>query len=160
MSPTMKKLLETMSGGDFMSKHPEESMDFLNYVAETSKAWEEPNPREAERMRPAANLRGGMYSITENMEMKAKLSTLIRRLEELEMPNHHEVRAMIEASMPNNPCFIYQSNEHKGEHCPTDPLVRDMMVEHANVVGQYKLPTNAPYGNTYNPHWRNHPNLS
>ena len=36
-------------------------------------------------MRSAANSRGGMYSITEDMEMKAKLSTLARRLEELEM---------------------------------------------------------------------------
>ena len=85
MSPAMKQLLETMCGGDFMSKHPEEAMDFLNYVAETSKAWDEPNPREVERMRPAANLRGGMYSITEDMEMKEKLYTLTRRLEDLEM---------------------------------------------------------------------------
>ena len=64
MSPTMKQFLETMCGGDFMIKHPEEAMDFLNYVAETFKAWDEPNPREAERMRPTANLSGGMYSIT------------------------------------------------------------------------------------------------
>ena len=85
MSPAMKQLLETMCGGDFMSKHPEEAMDFLNYVAETSKAWDEPNPMEVERVRPAANQRGGMYSLSEDMEMKAKLSTLARRLEELEM---------------------------------------------------------------------------
>ena len=85
MSPAMKQLLETMCGGDFMSKHPEETMDFLNYVAETSKAWDEPNLRKAERMRPTANSRGGMYSITKDMELKAKLSTLARRLEELEM---------------------------------------------------------------------------
>ena len=91
MSLAMKQLLETMCGGDFMSKHPEEAMDFLNYVAETSKAWDEPNPGEAERMRPAANSRGGMYSLTEDMEMKAKLSILARRLEELEMRNHYEV---------------------------------------------------------------------
>ena len=81
MSPAMKRLLENMCGGDFMSKHPKEAMDFLNYVAKTSKAWDEPNPREEERMRPAVNLRGGMCSITEDMEMKAKLSTLTRRLE-------------------------------------------------------------------------------
>ena len=122
-----------------MSKNPKEAMDFLNYVAETSKAWDEPK----ERMRPAANSRGGMYSITEDMEMKAKLSTLARRLEELEMKNHHEVRAMTEASMPNQPCFICQSTEHQGEHCPTVPLERDMMAEHTNVVGQYKPPTTA-----------------
>ena len=35
------------------------------------------------------------------------------------------------------------------------------MSECANVVGQYKPPQpNAPYGNTYNSNWRNHPNLS
>ena len=39
MSPAMKQLLEAMCGGDFLSKHPDEAMDFLNYVAETSKAW-------------------------------------------------------------------------------------------------------------------------
>ena len=81
MSPAMKQLLETMCGGDFMRKHPEEAMDFLNYVAETSKAWDEPNLREVERVRPAANQSGGMHSLPEDMEMKAKLSTLARRLE-------------------------------------------------------------------------------
>ena len=85
MSPAMKQLLETMCGGDFMSKHPEEALDFLNYVVETSKAWDEPNPKEAEGMRPTTNSRGGMYLIIEDMELKEKLSTLARRLEELEM---------------------------------------------------------------------------
>ena len=101
MSPAMKQLLETICGGDFMSKNPEEPMDFLNYVAETSKAWDEPNPREAERMRPTANSREGMSSLPEDMEMKAKLSTLAIRLEELEMRNHHEVRAVAETPVPN-----------------------------------------------------------
>ena len=48
MSSAMKQLLETMCGGDFLSKNPDEAMDFLNYVVETSKAWDEPNPREDE----------------------------------------------------------------------------------------------------------------
>ena len=43
----------------FLSKHPDEAMDFLNYVAETSKGWDELNPREIEKMRPSANPRGG-----------------------------------------------------------------------------------------------------
>ena len=112
MSPAMKQLLKTMCGGDFMSKHPEEAMDFLNYVAETSKPWDEPNPEEAGRVRPAANQMGGMYSPLKDMEMKAKLSTLAKRLEELEMQNQHEVRAVDEALVPNQPCFICQSTEH------------------------------------------------
>ena len=34
------------------------------------------------------------------------------------------------------------------------------MVENANVVGQSRPPADAQYGNTYNPNWKNHPNLS
>ena len=62
MSPTMKQLLETMCGGYFLRKNPDEAMDFLSYVAETSKAWDEPN-QETDRTRPTANQRGGMYSL-------------------------------------------------------------------------------------------------
>ena len=78
-------------------------MDFLNYVAETSKAWDEPNPREADMVRFAAKQREGMYSLPEDMEMKAKLSTLARRLEELEMRNQLEVQAVAEAPVHIQP---------------------------------------------------------
>ena len=80
-----------MCGGDFLRKNPNEAMDFLNYVAETSKAWDEPNPRETDRHRPPVNPRGGIYSLSEDVEMKAKLSSLTKRLEKLEMRNQHEV---------------------------------------------------------------------
>ena len=150
MSPPMKQLLETMCGGDFLSKHPDEAMDFLNYVVETSKEWDEPNPREAERVRPSTHQRGGIYALSEDTEMKAKLTTLTRRLEELEMRSQHEMQAVNELLASQPSCFNCQSNSHPGEHCQV----------HAHVLGQNKLPTNAPYGNTYNPNWRNHPNLS
>ena len=52
------------------------------------------------------------------------------------------------ASHPS--CFDCQTNSHPAEHCQ----------EHAHVLNQNNPPTNAPYGNTYNPNWRNHPNLS
>ena len=89
MSPAMKQLLETMCGGDVLSKKPDEAMDFLNYVDETSKAWDEPNPRESERMGPSTHQRGGIYALSEDTEMKAKLTTSTRRLKELEMRNQH-----------------------------------------------------------------------
>ena len=160
MSPAMKQLLETMCGGDFLRKNLDEAMDFLNYVAETSKAWDEPNPREVERMKPSTHQRGGIYALSEYMEMKAKISTLARKVEELEGKRLHEVQPVTENPAQANPCINYQSTSHPEEHCPIAPSVRDLMSEHANVVGQYKPQPNAPYGNTYNPNWRNHPNLS
>ena len=147
----MKQLLETMCEGDFLSNNPEEAMDFLNYVAEASKVWDEPNPRELERMRPTTSSRAGMYSLPEDMEVKAKLSTLARRLEELEMRNQHEVRTVDETPMSNKLCFVCQSTKHPGEHFLTILSMWDMLAKQANVVGQYKPPTSAPYRSTYNP---------
>ena len=83
MSPSMKQMLETMCGGDFLSKNPDEAMDFLNFIAETSKGWDEPSPRKTDRHRPSVHHRGGMYSLSEDVELKAKLSTLTRRMAEL-----------------------------------------------------------------------------
>ena len=161
MSPAMRQLLQTMCGGDFLSKHPDKAMDFLNYVAETSKGWDEPNPREMERMRPSVNPRGGMYALSEDLEMKARISTLARKVEELEGKRLHEVHAVTENPAQSNPCTNFQSPVHPAEQCPMTPTVKDLMSECANTVGQYKpQQPNAPYGNSYNPNWRNHPNLS
>ena len=159
MSPAMKQILETICAGDFLSKNPDEAMHFLNYVAETSKGWDEPNPREVERMKQTVNQRGGMYSLSEDVEMKAKLSSLTRRLEELEMRNQHEVQAIVETPVPPLPCFNCQSTSHQGDHCSIAPSLRDLMQKQANIVGQSRPSSSAPHGNTYNPNWRNHPNL-
>ena len=78
-------------------------MDFPSYVAEASKGWDDPNPREMERMRPQSITRGGMYSLPEDMDMKAKVSTLSRRLEELEMRKLYEVQAVTKIHVPNKP---------------------------------------------------------
>ena len=60
-----------------------------------------------------------------------------------------------------NTCKNFQSPAHPTEHCSMNPAVKDLMSECANTVGQFKLQqSNAPYGNTYNPNWRNHPNLA
>ena len=160
MSPSMKQLLETMCGGDFLNKNPDEAMDFLNYVAKTSKGWDEPNPREVERMKPTENSREGIYALTKEVELKAKLSTLNSRMEKREQRNHQDVRAVVEATMPSQPCFNCQFTGHQGEHCSISPSVRDLMVESASVVGQNKPTNDGQYGNTYNPNWKNHPNLA
>ncbi|KAL6344416.1 hypothetical protein AAG906_039672 [Vitis piasezkii] len=129
MSSSMKQLLETMCGGDFMSKNPEEAMDFLSYVAEVSRGWDEPNKGEVGKMKSqpnASNTKAGMYTLNEDVDMKAKFAAMTRRLEELELKKMHE----------------------------------EMFGDQANVIGQFRPNTNAPYGNTYNSSWRNHPNFS
>ena len=133
MSLPMKQLLETMCGGDFLNKHLDEALDYLNYVAETSKAWDELSPREAERLRPSSPQKGVMYAFPEDTEMKTKLSILTQRLDELEMKNQHEKQAVSELSVPQPFCLNCQSSSHPEEHCQ----------EHAHVLNKNN--------NTYNP---------
>ena len=86
MSFSMKQLLETMCGGDFMSKNPKEAMNFLNYVAKVSRGWDEPNKGEVVKMKSqpnALNAKVGMYTLNEDIDMKAKVAAMTRRLEEL-----------------------------------------------------------------------------
>ena len=138
MSPAMRQLLETMCGGDFQSKHPDEAMEFLSYVDETSKGWDEATPREIERFRPPMNQRGGMYALNDEMEMKARLSTLVRKVEELEGKQLHEVQAVTNNTAQPNPCTNFQSPAHPIEQCSMTPAVKDLMSECAHTVGQFK----------------------
>ena len=87
-------------------------------------------------MKHTTNQRGGMYSLSKDVEMKAKLSSLTRRLEELEMRNQHEVWAVAETPVPLQPCFNSQSTSHQGKHCRIAPSIRDLMQEQANIVGK------------------------
>ena len=121
MSSSMKQLLETMCGGDFMSKNPEEAMDFLSYVAEVSRGWDEPTKGEVGKMKSqlsAFNAKAGMYTLKEDDDMKAKLAAVTRRLEELELKKVHEVQAVAEAPVQVKLCPNCQSFEHLVEECP------------------------------------------
>ena len=71
------------------------------------------------------------------------------------------MQAVTENPAQANPCTNFQSTAHPEEQYPMAPSVKDLMSEYANAVGQYKPPQpNAPYENTYNSNWRNHPNFS
>nr|CAN77736.1 hypothetical protein VITISV_009106 [Vitis vinifera] len=137
MSSSMKQLLETMYGGDFMR--------------EVGKMKSQPN---------AFNAKAGMYTLNEDVDMKAKVAAMTRRLEELELKKIHEVQPVAETPVQVKPCPICQSYEHLVEACPTIPVAREMFGDQANVIGQFKPNNNASYGNTYNSNWRNHPNFS
>ncbi|RVW88291.1 hypothetical protein CK203_038635 [Vitis vinifera] len=63
--------------------------------------------------------KGGMYNLSEDMEMKAKVAAMARRIEEMELRKVHEVQAISEPQQPANPCSICQSFEHMVEECPT-----------------------------------------
>ena len=149
MSPPMKQLVETMCGGNFLSKHPDEAIDFLNYVAETSKAWDEPHPREDEGPRHPSYQGETIHTISEDTLMREKLTILTRRLEEMEMKNQHNIYSVNELSASQPSCYNHQSHGHYGENCQ----------EKVQILNQDRPPMNVPFGNSYIQNWKNQPNL-
>ncbi|XP_034690593.1 uncharacterized protein LOC117918190 [Vitis riparia] len=160
MAPPMKQLLETMCGGDFMNKNPDEAFQFLDYVAEVSRSWDEPIVKEPSRDRTMNRARAsGVYTLPEGLDVQAKLATVMRRLDDLESKGVQEVQIVNDGV--TQICLICKSTEHGVQSCPTLPAVQDMFTEQANALGTYKqYSSNSPYSNTYNPGWRNHQNLS
>ncbi|KAL6341316.1 hypothetical protein AAG906_032434 [Vitis piasezkii] len=74
-------------GFDTWLLNPEEAMDFLSYVAEVSRGWDEPHGGEVGKMKSQPNslhAKAGMYTLNEDVDMKAKFAAMTRRVEELE----------------------------------------------------------------------------
>nr|CAN79435.1 hypothetical protein VITISV_036858 [Vitis vinifera] len=81
----------------------EEAMNFMRYVAEVSRGWDEPNARAMGRMMSQPNAKGEMYILNNSIDMKAKITAMARRLEELEMKKMQEVQAISQTPLQAMP---------------------------------------------------------
>ncbi|RVW14567.1 hypothetical protein CK203_083873 [Vitis vinifera] len=96
-------------------------MNFMSYVAEVSRGWDEPNARDMGRMTSQPKAKGEMYILNDGMNMKAEIAAMERRLEELEMTNMQPVQAISQTPLQAMPCAICLSYEHLVDECPTIP---------------------------------------
>ncbi|KAL6336571.1 hypothetical protein AAG906_025125 [Vitis piasezkii] len=96
------------------------------------------------RMMSQPNATDEMYILNDDIDMKAEIAAMERRLEKLEMMNMQPVQAISQTPLQAMPCAICLSYEHLGEECPTIPAEREMFGD----------------CNTYNSNWRDHPNFS
>ena len=119
-------------------------MNFMSYVAEFSRGWDEPNARDMGRMTSQPNAKGEMYILNDDTNMKAKIAAMERRLKKLEMTNMQPVQAISQTLLQAMPCAICLSYEHLVEECLTIPAAREMFGD----------------CNTYNSNCRDHPNFS
>ncbi|KAL6311240.1 hypothetical protein AAG906_026744 [Vitis piasezkii] len=98
-------------------------MNFMSYVAEVSRGWDEPNARDMGRMTSQPNAKGEMYILNDDIDMKAKIVAMERRLDELEMKNMQEVQAISQTPLQPMPCVICLSYEHLGKSGPSKILL-------------------------------------
>ncbi|KAL6340549.1 hypothetical protein AAG906_010457 [Vitis piasezkii] len=72
---------------------------FDTWLLVISRGWDEPNKGEVGKMKSqpiAFHAKAGMYTLNEEVDMKAKFLAMTRRLEELELKKMHEVQALLE----------------------------------------------------------------
>ncbi|RVW73783.1 hypothetical protein CK203_058279 [Vitis vinifera] len=145
-------------------------MNFISYVAEFSREWDEPNARDMGRMTSQPKAKGEMYILNDGMDMKTKIAAMERRLEELEMNQMQEVQAISQTPLQAMSCAICQSFEHLVEKCLILPAAREMFGMPCAICLSYEhLVEECPiipvareiFGdyNTYNSNCRNHPNF-
>ena len=77
-------------------------------------------------MKSQPNAKGRMYVLNEDIDMKAKVVPMARRLEEIEMKKVQEVQAIYETPVQAMRCSIFQSYEHLVEESYNSSSERDV----------------------------------
>ncbi|XP_026396366.1 uncharacterized protein LOC113290999 [Papaver somniferum] len=142
-----------MCNGEFTDKSADESWVFLHEVAEKIQQWE------SDRAPRKSTIRGNVHKIESDFEGNAKIASLVRRVEALELEKSVKSAAttscnQVEVSI----CVACNSSDHLVDNCPQLHAFQESRPEQANVL--YQKHENNPYSQTHNPGWRNHPNFS
>ena len=166
-----KTMVESFCNGVFTQKTADQAWAYLEEVAENTLQWE---PIREDPKRPIVAERRGMHRVEPKFEAEAKLATLTKRLEALEMnqtcqqttPKTLESLKMSQAvSDPTTPpCTNCGDFTHPGSQCRAffgqsqSESMEEVSALYQNT--RYERPKYDPYSNTYNPGWKDNPNFS
>ncbi|XP_058218692.1 uncharacterized protein LOC131329536 [Rhododendron vialii] len=99
-----KQLLDTMGGGDFMGKNPDDAWEFLDGLAERAQTWQYIDPSE-QAMRNQGPSGSGKFSVSEHNVFETKLEELSAKLDKMNQLPTEEVCAL-------NQCWDPYSNTY------------------------------------------------
>ncbi|XP_050885042.1 uncharacterized protein LOC127088160 [Lathyrus oleraceus] len=132
--------IDVVFGGALMNKPYPEACVLIEDMAQNHYQWG------TERVQvEKKETKGGIYKVSSFRHMNAKMDALTQKVESLVI----NPTATVAAGHPG--CKIYGTLEYVTVECS---LLAEINPDQAN----YALGN--PYSNTYNPGWRNHPNLS
>ncbi|KAL9387950.1 hypothetical protein Peur_021074 [Populus x canadensis] len=146
-----------MCNGEFYDKEPSEAFDFFDQLAENTKQWETSLPLHVES-RNTISHSSGKFQLKETDDLNARLASLARKVESLEIKKVHIMSEQQEES-----CVVCESKGHRTTKCPTIPAFKEVLYgqtsDSSNVRKPFSNQVGNPYSETYNPGWRNHPNF-
>ncbi|XP_073153072.1 uncharacterized protein [Henckelia pumila] len=137
--PHDRSMVDAVSGGVFVYKTPQDTMNLIENMAANSQQFgtnrSDPTPR-----------RNNEVNVSSLEQKLIELTYLVRQMA---VGNGQNVKV----------CGICTAMEHATDMCPT---LQEESVEKLNATGGFPGPPQQkydPYSNTYNPGWRDHPNL-
>ncbi|XP_042966521.1 uncharacterized protein LOC122300141 [Carya illinoinensis] len=154
--PKMRQFVETMCNGEFFNKESEEAFAYFDYLAKNAQSWD--TSCVYDRAEPLRTVSGGgvKYVLNEEDDLKAKFALLSKKLEAIELKKVHEIQGIPKQEK----CTICEDISHVTSECPTIPAFKKVLCDASHPVNMISKPFPAPYSNTYNTVWRNHPNFS
>ncbi|KAM1376190.1 hypothetical protein ACFX2F_037958 [Malus domestica] len=139
LTQTCQSTVDNAAGGALKKKNAQESYNIYEMLGSNAQH---------------KDLRGkkvGVYETNSNHELSLQVANLEKKLEAVlnMVPKANEV------------CAICNIPNHLTHQCPSKEAYPEFIQEQVNLMNSYnQRPRNDVYSNTYNPSWRDHPNLS
>ena len=137
-------MIKSMNGDGFLSLMDDEAYKFLQNLSESSQQWDFSNHRE--RSAPTIK-KGGLYKVSEDLDIKARLDNLTRKVEALALGRGMNFVNQIQSET----CSICASPMHSTQMCPSVAGYPDFYTEQANALNNYGKQFASPFLKTYNP---------
>ncbi|XP_039133248.1 uncharacterized protein LOC120270298 [Dioscorea cayenensis subsp. rotundata] len=137
-----RQLIDAAAGGSFTSKTPEDAEILIENMASNECHW-------STRQKPPKA--AGIYEINDNTALAAKVEALTKRFDQFVLGTSSNSGAVLSCET----CGARNATVQ----CPIS-IASEAPVETVDYVGGAPRGPGNPYGNTYNPGWRNHPNFS
>ncbi|KAJ6359541.1 hypothetical protein OIU76_001132 [Salix suchowensis] len=150
LTADFKKLVSTMCNGEFYDKEPSEAFDFFDQLAENTKQWETSLPLHVES-RNTISHSSGKFQLKETDDLNARLASLARKVESLEIKKVHGMSEQQEES-----CVVCEGKGHRTTECPTIPAFKEVLYGQTfdSIPQTFQPPPqpfHAPTHNTYQP---------
>ena len=121
--PSMRQFIEMMCNGEFMNKEADEAWDYLEELAESAQSWDTPKPTNSKIGQQKE--KGGMYVLSEEDSISARLASLTRKVEAMELRKGETINSTEVETV----CGICAGNQHATPDCPTISAVQSILQE-------------------------------
>ncbi|XP_062100696.1 uncharacterized protein LOC133806621 [Humulus lupulus] len=144
LNAASRMVLDASANGAILSKSYNEAFEILERIASNNYQWS--NTRA-----PTSRKVAGVLEVDAVTALTAQMASMTNILKNLSLGNNIQPAAAIQSG---DISCVYCGDGHMFENCPSNPAT-------VCYVGNQNFNRNSgPYSNSYNPAWRQHPNLS